>query len=112
MSRAPPPPSVQAWFDAQQHEQRQLAQCALIQADLRSTHTHIASVLERGVQRGQQVSVSEEQSEELLDTAQDFYEATLPAWRRYVRSWVPPAWWWPACVRRRWCGGRRRKVLV
>jgi len=89
----PLPPEVSAYFEEQRNHQKKLEKTSLIQAELRDTTTLVHGMFERLRDRGVTMNDATEQTQDLLESSEEFYRETRPNWKRYLYSWIPPAWW-------------------
>ncbi len=101
------PPIVAEYFDAQRREQQSFVQLACIKSTLNDVTVSFTDTMKQAGMRGTQVDEIVSQSDELLDSSEEFHNMTMPAWRRFIRSWIPPSWWWEQCGLT--CCRRKRK---
>lgn len=95
------PPVVQEWLDGQRRTQQSHVHVATANKNLRETRDTMQSIFVQVAERQELLDETEECVDELVDTSNDFYLATLPAWKRYLRTWIPPPWWCPCCYAKR-----------
>ena len=48
-------------------------------------------------ERGTAITQAAVQMDSLHETSEEFYNETLPGWKRYIRTWKPPSWWFAKC---------------
>lgn len=100
------------YLQMEEHKQEQHVKVAKATRNVKETVISMHSVMDKIADRGHQLQMVEDQVDDLMEQSQDFYHATLPGWKRYALSWVPPKWWFP-----RWCdafscpcgAGKRRR---
>jgi len=91
----------------QNGEEEDLQRLVAIRRNLDEAKSTFNESLVKLAERGNTLEQTEQQTEALLNSAEDFHHAALPGWRRWLRRWWPPnCWWCPACCCCR--GGRRR----
>lgn len=79
-----------------------------IQGNLDTTRETLLHIFEQVSERGTHVERLEDQAEDLVATSDVFYDSTLPGWKRYLRTWRPPMWWWQRLGCGRCC--RKKKI--
>jgi len=94
------PPEVERFFAEERRKQQTNNLIAQTQRNLKETKIALHSILEKTSQRGIVLDQREEQSEELLDSSDLFYIATMPGWKRFLYEMKMP-WWWCSCCRKR-----------
>lgn len=94
------PPEIERFFAEERRKQQIHNTIAQTQRNLRDTALTMHQILEKTSQRGTTLEEREDQSEELLDSSDAFYTATMPGWKRYLHEWKAP-WWWCFCKKRK-----------
>lgn len=85
------PPDVERYFAEERAKQQNIAKT---QKNLKETTVMLHNIIEKVNQRGVVVQECETQSEDLLDSSEEFYLAHLPGWKRFIYTWKAP-WWVP-----------------
>ena len=97
------PPEVERFFAEERRKQQTHNTIAQTQRNLKETAVTMHHILEKASQRGITLEAREEQSEDLLESSDAFYLATMPGWKRYIYEIKAP-WWFNTC-----CCKKRRK---
>lgn len=104
------PPEVSAYFDQQKHLQNEHVMVAQSKRNVRETTELMEEILLEVGERGAHLDLLEDEAENLEDSSSTFLLETLPGWRRWVRAWAPPDWWFPSqCCRRQRQKRQKRK---
>ncbi len=83
------------YLQMEERKQQQHVKVATATRNVKETVINMHSVMDKMADRGQQLEMVEDQVDDLMEQSQEFYHATLPGWKRYALSWVPPSWWFP-----------------
>jgi len=86
------PPEVERFFAEERRKQNTYATIAQTQRNLKETTVTMHQIMEKTSQRGIVLEEREEQAEELLESSDAFYIATMPGWKRYIYEMKMP-WW-------------------
>ena len=81
---------------------------ASIQENLQTTTTVLTGAMAKLAQRGTTIEVANEQAEFLEESSEAFYTAAMPGWKRYLKSWIPPEWWFRRLCH---CCKKRKRII-
>lgn len=83
------------YLQREERKQNQHVNVARSKANVKDTVMLMHQNMGKIAERGQKLDEIEDQVEDLLDESELFYHATLPRWKQYVLTWIPPRWWFP-----------------
>lgn len=87
------PPEVERFFAEERKKQNLII---TTHRNLNETRITLENIMDKTNQRGNTLDKREEDSEELMDSSEQFHLVLMPGWKRFIYTFKAP-WWWSRC---------------